>query len=256
MKLSNATRSRTMNPATGTLGIALALILSASNASAQTPPAAAKPTPDSVQTFYLTNVNDTKEANEVVVTLRNMLDAGDRIYLMPSQNAIFISAPPDQLVVAQKLLKDLDRPKKTYRLTYTIAETDDGKRVGSQHFAIIVVSGGRTTFKNGSKVPVLTGFSDTGATTSKTQFTYLDVGLNIDASLDESLNGVHLRTKVERSSVAEERAGVGADDPVIRQTVLEGTSILIPGKQVVLGSLDIPGSTRHLEVDVVLEVVP
>jgi hypothetical protein len=43
---------------------------------------------------------------------------------------------------------------------------------------------------------------------------------------------------------------------VIRQTVLEGTSILTPGKQVMLGSLDVPGSTRHLEMGVVVEVVP
>ena len=30
---------------------------------------------------------------------------------------------------------------KTYRLTYTLTETDEGKRVGTQHFAMIVVSG-------------------------------------------------------------------------------------------------------------------
>ena len=36
---------------------------------------------------------------------------------------------------------------------------------------------------------------------------------------------------------------------------LEGTSILTPGKQVMLGSLDVPGSTRHLELGVVVEVV-
>jgi type II secretory pathway component GspD/PulD (secretin) len=255
MKL-NFDGRRTIKPASGILGVALALLFSGPDTRAQTAPTVAKPNSNSVQTFYLTNVNEPKEVNEVVVALRNLLDAGDKVFLVPSQNAIFVSAPPDQLMLAQKLLKDLDQPKKTYRLTYTIIETDEGKRVGNQHFAIIVVSGGRTTFKNGSKVPVMTGTSNLGNATSKTEFTYLDVGLNIDASLDESVNGVRLRTKVERSSVAEERAGVGAEDPVIRQTVLEGTSILIPGKQVTLGSLDVPGSTRHLELGVVVEVVP
>jgi type II secretory pathway component GspD/PulD (secretin) len=245
-----------MKLASGILGVTLALAWSGLGARAQTMPMAAKPNTSSVQTFYLSNVNEPKEVDEVVVALRSILDPGDKISLLPSQNAIVMHAPPEELMLAQKLLKDLDKPKKTYRLTYTLAETDDGKRVGSQHFSVIVVSGGKTTVKNGSKVPVLTGFTNQGTTTSKTEFTYLDVGLNIDASLAESVNGVRLQTKIERSSVAEEKAAAGADDPVIRQTVLQGTSILIPGKQVILGALDIPGSTRHLEVGVVLEVVP
>ena len=85
--------------------------------------------------------------------------------------------------------------------------------------------------------------------------TYIDVGLNFDATLDEFANGVRLRTKVDQSSVAEERSGVGPQDPVVRQTSLEGTSFLTPGKPLVLGSLDIPGSTRHQEVEVVMEAV-
>ena len=85
--------------------------------------------------------------------------------------------------------------------------------------------------------------------------TYIDVGLNFDATLDEFANGVRLRTKVDESSVAEERSGVGPQGPVVRQTSLEGTSFLTPGKPLVLGSLDIPGSTRHQEVEVVMEAV-
>jgi hypothetical protein len=53
--------------------------------------------------------------------------------------------------------------------------------------------------------------------------------------------------------MAEERSGVGPQDPIVRQTALEGTSFLTPGKPVILGSLDIPGSTRHLDVDVMME---
>ncbi len=238
----------------GILGMTMVLVSWVPDTRAQTAPAAANQ--NSVETFYLTNVNESHEVSDVVNALRNMLDPNDKIYVVPLQNAIFVSAPADQLLLAQKLLKDLDRPKKTYRLTYTIAEMEDGKRIGNQHFAVSVVSGGKTVFKNGSKVPIVTGSSNSGTTMSKTEVTYIDLGLNIDASLDESASGVRLRTKVERSSVAEEKASVGIDDPVIRQMVIEGTAILTPGKQVTLGSLDIPGSTRHLEVEVVLEVLP
>ena len=240
--------------ASGILKVVLILGLIGTGAWAQAAPAVEKPS--SVETFYLANVNEIQGVNEVVVALRNVLDPEVKIYLLPSQNAIVMRATPDQLMLARKLLKDLDRPKRTYRLTYTIADMDAGKLVGKQHYAIIVVSGGRTTFKNGSKIPVVTGSYKPDTSTVQSQLTYLDVGLNIDASLDESVNGVRLRTKVERSSVAEEKSSVGADDPVIRQTVLESTSILIPGKQEMLGSLDVPGSTRHLELEAVVEIVP
>jgi hypothetical protein len=39
----------------------------------------------------------------------------------------------------------------------------------------------------------------------------------------------------------------------VRQTVFEGTSVLTPGKPMTLGSLDVPGSTRHLEIQVMIE---
>jgi hypothetical protein len=42
---------------------------------------------------------------------------------------------------------------------------------------------------------------------------------------------------------------------VIRQTKLEGMSTLAPGKPMVLGSLDIPGTTRHEEIEVVSDLV-
>ena len=87
------------------------------------------------------------------------------------------------------------------------------------------------------------------------EVTYLDVGQEIDASLDGYLDGVRLRTKVVQSSIAEDKSLVGTQTPVIRQTTLEGTSTLVQGKPLVLGSLDVPGSTRHQEVEVVSELV-
>jgi len=243
----------------GFLGMLLAVALIGADASAQTAavtaPAVARSNPEFVQkTFYLTNVSQQNEGNEIVTAVRNLLDPQARVFFVPNQNAVVVSTTPDQLAVAQKLIGDLDRPKKTYRLTYTIAETDGGKRVSAQHFAMVVVTGQRTVMKQGVKVPIVTGSVTEGAST-KSQITYLDIGMNFDASLDEFVNGVRLKTKVEQLSVAEEKSGVGPQDPAIRQTALEGTSFLTPGKPLMLGSLDIPESTRHLDVGVVIEQV-
>jgi len=251
-----------MKFASGFLGMFLAVALIGTDGSAQTTatevqkePAVVRSNPDFVQkTFYLTNVSQQNEGNEIVNAVRNLLDPHARVFFVPNQNALVVSTTPDQLAVAQKLISDLDRPKKTYRLTYTITETDGGKRVGTQHFTMVVVTGQRTVLKQGDKVPIVTG-SITEGTSTKSQVTYLDIGMNFDATLDEFVNGVRLRTKVEQLSVAEERSGVGAQDPIIRQTALEGTSFLTLGKPLMLGSLDIPDSTRHLDLGVVMEQV-
>jgi type II secretory pathway component GspD/PulD (secretin) len=208
------------------------------------------------ETIYLKNVTQTTDANEIVTAVRNMVDPSVRIYLVPNQNAMVIRGTPDQIAMARKVISDLDRPKSTYRLTYTITEIDGGKRVGSQRFAMIATEGQRTVMKQGSRVPIATGSYKAGGTSdTQTQFTYLDIGMNFDATLDETANGAKLRTKVEQLSIAEEHSGVGPQDPIVRQAEMEGMTYLTLGKPQVLGSLDIPGSTRHLDVEVVMELV-
>ena len=143
---------------------------------------------------------------------------------------------------------------KTYRLTYTLTETDGSKRVGTQQFAMIVVCGRKTVLKQGNRVPLVTGSISTSGG-AQTQVQYLDVGLNIDASIEDSADGVKLNTAVERSSIAEEKSGFGTQDPIVRQAKLEGTSILAAGKPLILGSMDIPSSGRRLDIEVVMEHV-
>ncbi|MBB5058568.1 type II secretory pathway component GspD/PulD (secretin) [Granulicella aggregans] len=235
---------------------ALALCLTGTAVRAQTEDAAAKPNTYPTQVFYLSNISSTTEATEVVTLIRNMLDMHDKIFLVQAQNALFVQGPPDQLLLAKKLIDDLDHPRRIYRLTYTITEIDDGKRVGTQHYSMVCVSGQRTTMKQGSKIPVATGtVSENGSPSTQTQFTYLDIGLNFDATLDESVNGVRLRSKAEQSSLGTDKIIAGINEPVVRQAVLEGTSILTPGKPLILGSLDIPDSSRRMDIEVVMDVV-
>lgn len=249
--------------ASGILGMLLAVVLLGPSARGQatsnSPENAATVKQDNpgsrvdtrpLQTFYLRNATQPNDANEITVAVRNLLSPQVKIYLVPSQNALMMRATPEELAQAQKIINDLDRPKKTYRLTFTISEMDSGKRIGVQHFAMIATSGQRTVAKQGSRVPIVMG-----STTDGSSVQYLDIGLNFDATMSENSNGAMLRAKVEQTNVAEERSGVGPQDPVVRQTILESTSFLQAGKPLVLGSMDIPGSTRHLDVDVVMEPI-
>ena len=215
--------------------------------------------PYTTKTFYLANVSQQNDANEILAALRTLLCPGDKTFLVASQNAIVMRAPEEELALAQRLITELDRPSKTYRLTYTVTELDAGKNIGTQHFSMVVVTGQHTSMKEGDKIPVATGSYSNGEGTNpasagvQTQFTYLDVGMNFDATIDESSNGVRLQSKVEQSSVGPSNTIAGVQEPVVRQSVLQGASFVSLGKPVMLGSIDVPNSTRHLDIAVVLD---
>ncbi len=74
-------------------------------------PAKRKEMQDSVmKTFYLRNVSNPTELQEAANTLKGILDV-TRIQMVPKQNALIIRGTTDQLVLAQKLLTDIDKPK-------------------------------------------------------------------------------------------------------------------------------------------------
>jgi type II secretory pathway component GspD/PulD (secretin) len=107
--------------------------------------------------------------------------------------------------------------------------------------------------KEGDKVPVATGSFSTDNATAQTQFTYLDVGMNFDATISSLANGVSLQSKVEQSSIGPTNTIAGVAEPVVRQSVVQVSSVVPLGKPLMLGSIDIPNSTRRLDIDVLVE---
>ena len=63
-----------------------------------------------VQTFYLSNAWQQNDLTDVSTAVRNIL-TGIKIYGVPSQNAIVIRGTPDELLLAQKLINDLDKAR-------------------------------------------------------------------------------------------------------------------------------------------------
>lgn len=63
-----------------------------------------------VQTFYLTNAWQQNDLNDVQTALRNVLPNA-KVYGVASQNAIVMRATPDELLLAEKLINDLDKAR-------------------------------------------------------------------------------------------------------------------------------------------------
>lgn len=212
---------------------------------------------NSLKSFVLKNATQANDGNEIQTALRNMLPSTTRIFFASTQNTIFVCASPELQAVAERMVKEMDHPRNRYKLTYTFTEFDGSKRMGTQHFSMLVTAGQRMTVKEGSRVPIATGSLGTGAAnappaTIQTQYQYVDVGMNFDVTLMETASGALVKTKVEESGIA----SMPGQNPVIRQMTFEGSPTLVTGKPAIVTSLDMPESTRHVDVEVMMEAVP
>lgn len=63
-----------------------------------------------IKTFYLSNLSQPTELQDVVNALRQILEIS-RIQPLPSEGAIVVRGTPDQVALAEKLVSDLDKSK-------------------------------------------------------------------------------------------------------------------------------------------------
>jgi general secretion pathway protein D len=72
-------------------------------------------------TFHVRNASTPAELQELVGTLKGMLDIA-RIQVNPTHSTITLRGTPDQMVLAQKLITDLDKPKAEVVIDIAIME--------------------------------------------------------------------------------------------------------------------------------------
>ncbi len=113
-----------------------------------------------------------------------------------------------------------------------------------QNPRIRATDGQRATLKIGQKIPVATGSYNAGVSTGvasvgvQTQFTYLDVGVNIDITPSVHYDReVSLKTKVEVSQQNGDVTISGVTEPIIAQRVLEQVIQLKDGEPSILAGI-------------------
>lgn len=206
------------------------------------------------ETKVLSFVNFSSQYDEQAIdaTLRSF-SRWASINPLLAQHAVVVTTYPQEMARIEAVVRQLDTPRKAFRLTYTVATVEGGKNVGVQHYSMVAVDGQVTAMKEGEKVPIATGsLSDKNAET-QTQFTYLDVGMSFDVTLNIASGGVRLKSKVEQSSIGESSTIAGVTEPIVRQSVLEGSALVPLGKPLMLGSIDVANSSRHIDLDVLVE---
>jgi len=79
-----------------------------------------------IQTLYLSNVAQQNDLNDIQTALRNVLPNA-KLYSVPSQSAIVMRATPSELLLAQKLIDDLDKAKPEVVVDVAVLEVSRDK---------------------------------------------------------------------------------------------------------------------------------
>src|SRR3989442_936136 len=277
-----------------------------------------------VRTFYVSNTVQPQDLTEIVTGLRSLLDI-KRIQQLNSQNAIIVRDTPDNLLLADKMLRDVDKakPEVVVQVEVLEARTDRLRDLGilpGQKATIEINPNGTTSsststtttnsgitlsqlrhlnggsyavtlpsltanavltdsntkiiqnpevrsvdgqiakLRIGDRIPIATGSFSSGiggvaggvaggiSPLVNTQFTYQDVGVNIDLTPRVHPNrDVSLKLKVEVSSHTGDQSHGGITQPIISQRVIEDDIRLKEGEVNIVGGLVQRTDSKTLE---------
>src|SRR2546421_6763410 len=275
-----------------------------------------------IRTFYLSNTVQPQELTEILTGLRQLLDL-KRIQQVNSQNAIVVRDTPDKLILAEKMIRDIDkaRPEVVVQVEVLEARTDRLRDLGIlpgqtasisinpntsttsssttttttpttlsqlrhlngnaydvtlpsltanavltdtntkiiQNPEVRSVDGQTAKLKIGDRIPIATGSFSSGIGIAggtagginplvNTQFTYQDVGVNIDLTPRVHPNReVSLKLKVEVSAKTGDVSIGGITQPIISQRVIEDDIRLKEGEVSILGGLIQRTDSKTLE---------
>jgi hypothetical protein len=139
-----------------------------------------------------------------------------------------------------------EKPTAAYRLDFSINEMEDGKKINSRQYSMIIKTEGSNEIKIGTRVPVVAGKDNI--------WQYVDVGTNIWSRLEDQQGQVGLVTRADISNFAtpEQSQSFQPDShpPLIRQLHIDASTIAVLGKPMLLGSVDDPASKRQFQLEV------
>jgi general secretion pathway protein D len=139
-----------------------------------------------------------------------------------------------------------------YRVEINFHDGADSGSMTDRRYTLLVNDSHKAVFKAGSKNPVASGvFEPTSGPMVTTQFTYLDVGVNIECTVRGLGSRANVHGSLDLSNIGpnETAAVAGVRNPTIRQTKLDLDTTVELGKATVVASIDDPLTSRKLQVE-------
>ncbi|HEX4156055.1 MAG TPA: cohesin domain-containing protein [Acidobacteriaceae bacterium] len=221
-----------------------------------------------VQTFYLTNVSQQNDANEILIALRNLLSTDIKVYLVASQNAIVLRASPAELILAEKIINDLDRTRPEVVVDVAVLEVSRQKerdlgitlptsfgltpQYSNQNVNSTTTTTGTTTTG--------TGTTGTGTSTSSltlntlgnlnaTNFAVSVTGGQVNALLTDSDTRILQNPRIRATDGQHATLKIGSKYPVATGSYNAGVSTG-------LASLGVQTQFQYLDVGVNIDITP
>ncbi len=219
-----------------------------------------------VQTFYLTNVSQQNDANEILIALRNLLDTRAKLYLIASQSAIVLRASPDELILAEKIINDLDRTKPEVVVDVAVLEVSRQKErnlgitlptsVGITPVATNAngvttntngtsTTNGGTTTTNNSTTLTLNSLANANAT----NFAVTITGGQVNALLSDADTRILQNPRIRATDGQRATLKIGSKIPVATGSYNAGVSAGI-------ASLGVQTQFQYLDVGVNIDMTP
>src|SRR5437660_4914188 len=117
-----------------------------------------------IKTFYLANLSQPTELQDVVNALRQILEIS-RIQPLPSQGALVVRGTPDQIALAEKLVGDLDKARPEVIVEVAIMQVSRDK---TRNLGISPPTSATVALQNNINTTTGTGTGTTTTTTGNT----------------------------------------------------------------------------------------
>ena len=127
-----------------------------------------------IKTFYLANLSQPTELQDVVNALRQILEIS-RIQPLPSQGALVVRGTPDQVALAEKLVSDLDKARPEVIVEVAIMQVSRDK---TRNLGISPPTSATVALQNNLSTTTTTGTTTSTGTSSTTSGTANQVNLN------------------------------------------------------------------------------
>jgi general secretion pathway protein D len=217
-----------------------------------------------VQTFYLTNLSQANDINDILNALRQVLTPDDKILAIPTQNAIVMRAPPSHLVLAEKLINDLDRTRAEVVVDVAILEVNRDKirNLGitlPQSFGITPQASPNSTNANGTTTT--TGATGSGsnpssftlntlANTNATNFAVTISGGTVNALLSDADTRVLQNPSIRATDGQQATLKIGSKIPVATGSYSAGAATGITA------GIGVQTQFTYLDVGVNIDMTP
>jgi hypothetical protein len=169
--------------------------------------------------------------------------AGSLLAQQPKKTA---SDPAGTKEAAESTESKPEREMNFYKLSFTISEVEDGRRLNQRDYTMI----GRS---NGGQDPMIRVSTRVPVVSAEKQMQYIDAGLDIRCSLHETVpDKLQVACDVNISSfvVPDQGTDNRAVPPILRTTHASSWALLTPGKPAMLSTIDDVNSKKRTQIEV------